>query len=457
MDDNKLKGVKGSVLFDEHHKMERFSLMFMGLVLVLSICYAMGVKAHFDNQKLYLSTQAIYTRSADWSLTKNTMNVIDLYRNDDCTKVFLLMKSENNMTDLPTNANDYSIFMTGDRGSSTKGNPKASVYVFADTGYIGLYFTESSGFSSALYNIVVRNTNVVKQGVKIDENTNNSFAKFNQLQLYMNLAGSKATVAEFLNKDEPSVEEIYSELLLDAQAADMRGDLNQTLMDMNNEMKRINDVTASLSSYGINVPALPESVNGDYITTDPELTKDNPMAFDYNMMNSISSIVSTKYNVTLNTESEEDIAKYKNDDVLYFVTDYVFPGGYQFNYQDISLTNGILDTLMADLPEGTTFKEFSESKSLESAEYIRDTAVRFDDWYYNTGNRFVYDASYASPEDTAIYNAINRYEASVTNLHNLKKKYQTIQLYNLLRLESSAKSVSNVFSVRSDAETLTLY
>lgn len=456
MYNNKINSIKGSALFDSHHKMERFCIMFISLVLVLALCYASGLKAHMDNQKLYLSAQALYTRSAEWSLAGGGVNVVDLYRDDNFTKVFLLLHMKNGMADLPTNANDYSLFLTGAEGSVIKGNPTASIYVFADTGYMGLYFTESGGFSQALYDIIIRNTNVIKSGY-VPKETGTTFERFNQIRLYANFRGSNGTVAEFLNKDEPTVEDIYSELLLNAQADTVKDELNQTLIDMNNEMKRINDISTSLSSYGINIPALPAAIGSDYITTDPELTADNPTAFDYNMMNSIGNLISTSYNVTLNTENEANVAKYKSDDTLYLVTDYVFPGGYQFNYQDLSLTNGILDTLMADLPEGITFKEFSENKSLESAEYNAYTSLTFEDWYYNTGNKFIYDAAYASPEDTAIYNAINRYQTAVTTLYNLKKNYQTNQLARFVRLESNAKSVSNVFSVRSDSETITVY
>lgn len=458
---DKMNNLRAKLFLDDHHRMERFCLLFLLLAAVVIGCYVNGWQVHRENEKLKLTAKAIYTVETKWSLTGETVRVVDLYRNDNSTKIFMLLKISNAnelpMINLSTDANDYQIMMTGAQGSKIVGNPKADIYMFADTGYMGLYFTESSGFSSALYDVVLRNTKMLKQDVNADENSKDSFKRFNQIRLYANFAGTDATIADFLNKENPTVEEIYSELLLKKQAEGQIAGLNQTLIEMNNEMARINDVSTSLSSYGINVPSLPAAINGDYITLEEEPTLTNPNAFDYAMMNTIESIISTRYNITIDTTIEENAAKYKNSDTLYLVTDYVFPGGYQFNHQDLAITDGVLDTLMADCPENMTFKEFAETKALEEAEYNVYTKLTFDDWYYNTGNKFIYDSYNASPDDTAIYNAINRYEASVTNLYNLKKKYQTEQLADLLRLESKSKDVANIFSIRSDKDTLIMY
>lgn len=446
--------VKSNSFFDSHHKMERFSALFMALVLVLVGCYAIGVKAHVDNQKVTLSERVLYTDRTAWSLTQGEVSVVDLYRDDNFTKIFILLYMD--MTDLPIDANDYEIYMTGSQGTSIQGNPSAGIYVFADTGYMGLFFSEAAGFNSAIYDIVLRNTNLLRKDIEINEN-GNSFERFNQLRLFANFAGASGTVAEFLNKNDSTTEEIYTELMLKRSAETLKESLNQSLIDMNSEMANINAAISVLTSYNMNVPALPASISGDYVTTEEEQTVSNPKAFNVNMVNLVDSIISTNYNTSISAESIEDISSYKSSDTLYFVTDYVFPGGYQFNYQDLSLTDGVLDDLLSDYSSTTTYQDLVNMKSDEAVNYDSYATVSFGDWYSKTGNRFVYDETTATHEDTAIYNAIVKYETAVRNLHNLKKTYQTSQLPQFLKLESNAKSVSNIFSVRSDVNTVTMY
>lgn len=457
-----LQKLRSNPLMDSHHKMERFCVTVVALFLVLVLCWVNGAKIKADKEKLSIGQKAIYTSSGTFSLTKDVIRVKQLYRNSDYTKAFVLLKLEEPQSsygsptiyNLSTDVNDYKIYMTSANKTHIEGQPKATIYLFADTGYIGIYMVNSLGFNQALYDVIFRNTQYSKAGVRPSE-TGDSFARFNQVEFFFNFAGTSAPIAEFLEKEDPTANEIYSELLLKDSATTAQQNITQSLINMNNYMQQINRLADRLRSYNINVPALPPAISGDYITTDVTKTKDNPMAFDYSMTSGIDSIISTQYNITVDTTDSASSTKYKDEDSLYLVTDYVFPGGYQYNHQNLSLTNGIIDTLMADSPDTVTFREFAEDKKLEAADYADDIKFSFDDWYYDSGVRFIVDT--AKPEEVMIQNTIQQYENAVRNLYNQKKSYQTSQLASYLEYEYKARESSSVFSIRSDNDTLVMY
>ena len=189
---------------DEHHRMERFGIMFCAFVIIIGLLVAYSIKNHVDNQHVALTEQSKYTNNTIFSKTGETVQVVDVYRNDACTKAFVLLKVQD-MDELSMETSDYKMYMTGYGGDKLTGSkPIAAIYVFGLQGYIGLYFSNPIGFDSQLYMVTLRNSNPM---VPLDPNVtygewgDQSFSVYNQCQLIANFAGTAAPVVDFLNKD----------------------------------------------------------------------------------------------------------------------------------------------------------------------------------------------------------------------------------------------------------------
>ena len=484
---------------DSHHKMERFSVLFCFFIFMIGLLFAISFKIHLDHQKITLDRQALYTEKSAWSLTGQKVKVIDIYRNNDSSKIFILIQTGNgpgDMANMSIDANDYRIFMTGFRGEKLTNNPRAAFYVFGNTGYMGLYFVDSRGFDPHMYDIVVRNTKVLTTDIDpgaAAQYDDGSFADYNQIRLYANFAGTDATVASFLNKDQPTVQEVYAECIASISETPIRTQLDEDLLLMNNQMNLANQYAAQITSYGIRIPELPVSLVGDSITLDKTLTADNPVAFDKEMVNSRGNMIQSEYNTTVVSDSvqfdcvaskdirtfepgqavsndsatsedgeqtgtEEEKPKDENAGRLYLVTDFVFPGGYQFNYQDVTL----MDSSLAGLqPDGMSFAQWSESKMIEQQTY---TTIKsgFDKSYYNVwyrddGSEYTYNEDLALDADKAVQQALTNYSETIANLYTTKYKYQTKDLYEFLKLKASSDTSDLMFSINTNDNVLTMY
>lgn len=454
------EAIKRRLCLDAHHKMERFCIIVILLVAVLMSVWGIGMKKKADLEKLYLSSAAVYTTDATFSLTKDKFYVQDLYCDKDRTKAFILMKSakdKDSMDNLPTDASDYKVFMTADKGSKIEGVPKCGIYIFGSTGYIGLYFVDKAGFSDAMYNIILRNTRIIANGVTPAE-SGSHWDTFNDLQIFANLNGMDATPAEFLNDEQPDIQNIYSELILKESMEKVIYDLNDLLVDMNSRMYRINDYGRRLREHKIRVPVLPTAIANDYVSDKVEDSQNNPVDFNVTMFDDIGQFLSGNnyYNIILSTDEDGNSDKYKTSD-LYLSTNYVFPGGLQVNYQDISIRNGILDKVM---PAGMTFQEWYQSKRDEKSEYAQRVDYKLsptDRWSWEDGTDFVVNNSYITPEEKEIQTLIRQYCNEVNALYEDKKSYQQEKLIEFARYEYEAKNAAGVFSISVSDDNLTLY
>lgn len=475
-------------IFDHHHRMERFGILFVSFVIILSILFGISFKIHYDSQKLNLGVQALYTKQSQWSLTGQMVKVVNIYRNDDSSKVFVLLKTGDDsasMSNLSTNAADYQMFMTGYNGDKLENNPKGSVYIFGNTGYMGLQFADASGFKAHMYDVVLRcnkdiTSEIDQSGQQAYAEENDTSYKYhNQIHLYANFAGTDAVVADFLNKKDASTADVYAGTIASIQEEPVRTTLDTALSGINDDINLVNEYSARLKQLNVTVPALPVYIDGDTITETADDTKSNPTAFDKSMMNAASSIIDSDYhasNVTTDkgitgveiqhtadneTTDDSGVATAEISTNLYYKTDFVFPGGCQYNYQTMTLTDNSLSKMM---PKDMSYADWIEQKSVEKQTYKNITSS-FDMSYYNkwytsdgaeidTGNT---DTSSALDTDTSITSAITDYTSAVSKLYSDKYTYQTTTLYNLLKLQASTDMSTSLFSINADDSVLTMY
>lgn len=461
---------------DPHHRMERFAITSISLFIVISLLTAYAAKLYIDSKKITLTTQAIYTTSAVWSLTGGTVTVDSIYRNEDTSKVFILLKmSSDTMEKMPTDAKNYEMYVTGYDEKLTN-NLVGSVYMFGNSGYMGLYFADSAGIDAHMYDIVVRNTNVVttdRSKSAPSRYNDESFKYHNQIRIYANLAGSSAKVADFLNQEPMDVTQIYAQTVMATQEAEVKKQLNDTLIDMNNTMMLINEYRTRLVTAGINPdvvydtsikgdrPAIPELIANDSITTDVTLTEGNATQFVPSETSTNPTIVNNPYNITVQTEEGMDFTSYvqtngDKDSQLYLVTKQVFPGGYQYNYQDLKLIDHFLPSM---IPSGMNFRQWVQAKNAERDEYNASKTLTFGHWYWADGSgAFEYNSSDGYNETyRQIQRDIGLYEDAIQHLYMLKYDYQETLLYNYLVLASNMETTQGIFTVNAEKTALTMY
>lgn len=460
---DKIQALMVKLKLDKHHRIERFGVLFFSLVLVMTILVSISMVQHIKNQRIVLTDKAIYTTEDNWSLTGQSVQVVNMYRNENYTKSFILLKT--NVDKLSVDAHDYQILMTGYQGEVLKNkNAIGAVYIFGNTGYMGLYFADASGFDKQLYNITLRNFRLITgDRVENGDYADSSDSKKNQIHILANLAGKDAVVAKFLEEDNPELIDIYAETVSVTEEESVREELNDTLISMNNQMSLINEEAKFLTRMNIVIPSLPTAIAGDYITDNVDETANNPKQFSEDMYDDIDSKISSTYeNVKLDTSISDETGEsiYVDSDKLYLVTDFVFPGGYQYNYQDMRITDHYVTNNI--LPEGMKFKAFAAEKSNEMnhySYYSDELNNKYSKWYYTTETGEVerWTPYEYSEEDKAIQKSIDSYTAGVRELYRLKEKFQTEYLADLARIEYSAETTASLFSINTDDDVLLIY
>ena len=460
---DKIQALMVKLKLDKHHRIERFGVLFFSLVLVMTILVSISMVQHIKNQRIVLTDKAIYTTEDTWSLTGQGVQVVNMYRNENYTKSFILLKT--NVDKLSVDAHDYQILMTGYQGEVLKNkNAIGAVYIFGNTGYMGLYFADASGFDKQLYNITLRNFRLITgDRVENGDYADASDSKKNQIHILANLAGKDAIVAKFLEEDNPELIDIYAETVSVTEEESVREELNDTLISMNNQMSLINEEAKFLTRMNIVIPSLPTAIAGDYITDNVDETANNPKQFSEDMYDDIDSKISSTYeNVKLDTSISDETGEsiYVDSDKLYLVTDFVFPGGYQYNYQDMRITDHYVTNNI--LPEGMKFKAFAAEKSNEMnhySYYSDELNNKYSKWYYTTETGEVerWTPYEYSEEDKAIQKSIDSYTAGVRELYRLKEKFQTEYLADLARIEYSAETTASLFSINTDDDVLLIY
>ena len=201
-----------SNMTSRHKRMETFAVSFGILIFGILVVTIVSFGMFIQQQNNTLSSKAIYTTDFSTSKTNIPGTVVGVYASEDRTKAFILMKFDD-VKSISTNANNYQVFMTGINGQkrreTLKSSPAGSVYVFGNSGYMGIYLVNNEGFPTQILDIVVRaNAELVKKSDNVSsENTNDeSFSNYDQFRIYANPGATDATVLKCLsNGDAPAV------------------------------------------------------------------------------------------------------------------------------------------------------------------------------------------------------------------------------------------------------------
>lgn len=443
-------------ILDRHHKMERFGVIFVAFVLVAGLIFGAGVSQKHEDDTFDISEQSMYTTETKWSITEQEIVVKNVFRNDDMTRVFVtLQMPETSMKEFSTNASDYRVFvLSDDETGKIRHDMSGSYYVFGSTGYMGIYLNDTKGFEKGLAHLVVRNEAKItsKTDTYKDPSTvKDTFEKFNQIEVLVNLGGNSAPIAESLNATDLNLSNLYAECVVYDELDAQKTALSDVLSQINANTSIMFENKRRLESYGFTVP-FPSCLNGDYITTDPSNTTNNATDFENRMLSgNITDVIQTVYN-DYDNEQSSGVQYYTAGDVLYMVTDFVFPGGYQFNYQNIKPTERYLDYILKD---GVSYTAWRNEKTAEYEEYAK--YVWFDENAKWVLDGVEYDASGTDSLTKSYNDTIAQYKTSVKKVIELKQQYQTEDIYKYLDIENTINNIPRLTSVNSDKEVIHVF
>ena len=404
-------------VFDKHHQMERFGILFVTLILLFVVNIGSIVYKNHNDNKNTLSNDVVYTQTFKLSKSGASGSVRNIYRSTDGTKVFLLLKFDD-MSIVSSDAANYQMFITAADLNLNQhdllSSPSGSIYMFGSTGYMGLYLVDSQGFPAQLLDLVVRSNKTLADSgeVSTEAAEDASFAKYDQFRIYFNPGGANAEIAECLDSDKMTAYDIYESMICRQQEATLRESLSADLKTLQSDLAVIEEYTERLRKDGIQIPSTPEPIAGDTITE-------------------------------------------RGDGTLSYHTNYVLATGFDFDWQNGSIKTGYLEALS----NGMTPTQFFDMKSREVDSVNFTNYVNHLDWYYADGTEFE-GVSSSGTTMTGIANINN----DITNLTNAwtqyytdKKAYQCTNLKNLLLLEVEAKDVSANYTVNANDGVVTLY
>lgn len=433
---------------DRHHKMERFGVLFIVFCLLFTGIFSCSYYIKYKNSQVQLTSQALYTSKTKWSVSGKDVKIEEIYRNKNSTKAFIVY-NVGSMDDLSASANDYRVFIGSNSGKITHALTGA-IYVFSDTGYIGVELNDTLGFEKILSTIILRSRVQISD---IGQSSKSADDKYNQVTIEANLSGSDAVVANVLDKENVTINDLYAECVAAKQYEDMKAELAKDLAAINSDLAKAREYERRLDNFGFEHTELPVCVRNDFMTTDETLTEDNPVEFDSKMFSVNSTVISSHYVKELEdalNEGNVDMSRFRyvDGEDPYLVTSFVFPGGCQFNYQTTGIMDHYLDKI---LPAGMSYREWKLLKQQQKKDYNAkmNESMSFDKSKLTfEGND--YDAN-IKDEYT---DTINNYEKVVSSLTRNKEKYQTSTIFKLLDIEASVKVIDKGTSINISDEAL---
>lgn len=410
-------------VFGKHKKIERFMVTFFTISVPLILMTGISIYNKFGLDDQMLISRAIYTTEATFSRTNETSKVVGVYTNSDKTRGMVLIKFSDGVN-ISSNASDYKVFTTASNLKKGKedltSKPAGSIYVFGTSGYIGLYFVDNGGFNSQIFKSTIR---MEKEFKSVDDKKivkeqlpGESYSQYDQADFYYNLGASEATKLTTLDNAEFSIQDFYVEAVGSKLNNDKRKEITDNLNNMSKTMLQIREMKSRLEStsvdgVGLIVPDLPKEISSDNFSG-------------------------------------------SGDDILYS-TDYVYPGGLNFNWKDIDLKKGYFKSINNKYinPDDLSLSKFLVK--LREQQSKSEAVKKFEhQWVMSDGSKFE-DFVRTIGLDNSGVESMNSNVANYTSLLDsymeMKQAYQTKDLKDLLSLDVTFdNATTNVDSVSKD-------
>lgn len=417
-------GLMEKLKLGPHYRMERFSLLFCVMVVGILVTTVSCFVVHVQTQNTTLGEQAIYSTEFETSKTGVSGKVIDVYSSEDKAKTLLLLKFDDTKV-VSTNADNYQMFLTGASVEQNKqtldGIPSGSIYMFGNTGYMGIYLVNKDGFGPQILDLVVRCNSELQTNASEDvdeEVEDKSFVDYDQFRVYFNPGASKAKHLDCLDGSKaPSIKDFYNEAVITPQEDEIHAQLETQVNNMRVSLNQIHEYEERLETEGVTVPAEPSVIAGDKVIT--------------------------------------------NDDGSYtYKPATVLPGGYDLDWQHTSVVDGFIKGLIekTDSPNMTVDQYFAmmtrEANGDASGNKLDTNNI---EWQLNDGTLISSLSGGKSSRYTKYMEMCNDLTNAWRTYYNQKVDYQREMLGSLLDLEVSKDSILTSSSVNTSENVLQCY
>ena len=319
------------------------------------------------------------------------------------------------------------------------------IYMFGVSGYMGLYFENPEPFPGQLYDVVIRSYSTLAgtgRDVTGQSAKDASFDQYDQARIYFNPGGKSMAHADFLEENSRDAIKIYQQTVLLRQEAALRKVAHDDLMSMFEDMVLIKQYTQRLESdFDVTISGTPDVIDGDSIDA---RTKDGKKL---------------KWSNSQGLWADDDGNTYeKNEAVLSLVTSHHIDGGYSYRWQDLRISDtGYLSAIVSANDDVLTmFKENKERLTHNKADSLNMDDIKF---YSVLGQEIVLQEVNADmdKQSAQVLTEIQRLEDMWADFYNLKYKYETVDLYDLLYLEYNANNVTEKYSYSFEDDTLVVH
>lgn len=271
----KLKDIRSKFYLDEHHAMERFALLFLATIAIMTMIFAGSVFAADRQDSGRLQTVAVYNGNAQFSKSGASITVEDLYVSKDRKRAFLLLHSKDKDS-LSMQASKYQAFVTGvDWSTKQLGALQAKIaggiYVFGTSGYLGVYLIDEAKFPLQVMDLVLRNGAQLRKDDDAGQASAKDFAadsnkRFDQAEFYINPAASEAKHLKLLDGETiPGPEKLYSHMIIGPEEKELRKTLQDRVDDLRVKLNVISEIEDRIRDLGVIVPDRPKYIEGDRV------------------------------------------------------------------------------------------------------------------------------------------------------------------------------------------------
>lgn len=398
-------------------------ITFFSVTIPLVFMTGVSIYNKFGLDDQMLASRAVYTTDATFSRTNQTSKVVGVFTNSDKTRGMVLIKFADGVN-ISSSASDYKVFTTASNLKKGKedlaSKPAGSIYVFGTSGYIGLYFVDNGGFNSQIFKSTIR---MEKEFKSVDDKQivkeqlpGESYSEYDQADFYYNLGATQATKLETLDNPDFSIQDFYVEAVGSKLNTDLRKKITDNLNTMSKTMLQIRELKSRLEStaidgVGLVVPDLPKEISSDSFSG-------------------------------------------SGDDILY-TTNYVYPGGLNFNWKDIDLKKGYFKSInnKSINPDDLTLSKFLVR--LRDQQNKSDVVKKFEhQWVMSDGSKFEDFVRTIGLDNSGVESMssnVTTYTTLMDTYMETKYNYQTKDLKDLLSLDVTFdNATTNVDSASKD-------
>lgn len=427
-----MKNIKDKFFLGRHQKMERFSLGFFVLSILLVFTLVVGFRQNMIKNHHLISDKAMYNETIQTSKTKVQGQVLGVFGNKEHTKSLVLLHFSD-INKISTDAKNYNIFITS---ANVEGNqrrftskPTGGVYVFGDTGYVGLYLVNNAGFDKQILQVTVRaNLELVatddgaSKEVPKGKDGDASFAKFDQFTIYCNPGAQQMEYINALeNEGSPDATLLYRDAVSNNETLVAKEINKKQLANIEIALNNIKEHKERIERRGIAAPDLPDVLLGD----------------------------------TISHEKKGDEIIYKYD------VKADFKGALHFDWQTKSIQDGFVKEAMKNYHDLTASsgKDFLIAQALDAKENPTSLNLNSKDWKLKDG-RFIEDLNTgtgANDEYVSLNKACQDYAKVLNDYYVLKLNYQTKTQADFIRSEVLLKTVSDLQTTHFGEGVVTIY